>query len=443
MAITKLVLDRQAAGRVFTFGSSAASADVNLAKATGDSTDVVVLNAEGSVDIAGNVAVTDSLTVTGAANLNSGLDVNNNVITNVAGPVSGSDAANKTYVDNEISTANTNFTNFSGSVATEINDLQSDVATAQDDIIALEGRMDTAESDITALEGRMDTAETDITALEGRMDTAELDITNLEGRMDTAELDIDNLQTDLSTAQTDILALDDRLDTAEGAITSLESRMDTAEGDIDTLQTDVAALQADLGDYALLSGGNTFSGDQSITGDLTVNGNISVTGTQTVINSTTLEIGDNIISLNGTGAAYAGIEVNDPTAPNTVSGSLLWDAANDMWIAGAKGAELPVLTASAGSNGQALIVVDGTAIFADVAKFRRANVSGTKDGSNKTFGMDVSDIFVADSEQVILNGIILMPGAGNDYTVSGKNIIFNVAFPAPLADDNLQIMATH
>jgi chaperonin cofactor prefoldin len=290
----------------------------------------------------------------------------------------------------------------------------------------------------------MDTAETDITALEGRMDTAETDITALEGRMDTAETDINNLQTDLSTAQTDITDLGDRLDTAEGAITSLESRMDTAEGDIDTLQTDVAALQADLGDYALLSGGNTFTGDQSITGDLTVNGNISVTGTQTVINSTTVEIGDNIIALNGTGAAYGGIEVKDPTGASTVSGSLLWDAANDMWIAGPKGAELPVLAASAGSEGQALTVVSGVAVFADVAKFRRAVISsGTKDGSNKSFTVDTSDILVEGSEQVILNGIILMPGAGNDYQFNGSTVEFNAGFPAPLADDNLQIFATY
>ena len=73
--------------------------------------------------------------------------------------------------------------------------------------------------------------------------------------------------------------------------------------------------------------------------NLTVKGNLLVKGTTTAINSTTVAIGDNIIELNGTSAAFGGLLIKDPTAPNTISGSLLWDTLNDKWIGGPLGSE--------------------------------------------------------------------------------------------------------
>jgi hypothetical protein len=80
--------------------------------------------------------------------------------------------------------------------------------------------------------------------------------------------------------------------------------------------------------------------------NLTVKGNLLVKGTTTSINSTTVAIGDNIIELNGTSAAFGGLLVKDPTAPNQISGSLLWDAANDYWIGGPLGNEEKVILQS-------------------------------------------------------------------------------------------------
>lgn len=73
--------------------------------------------------------------------------------------------------------------------------------------------------------------------------------------------------------------------------------------------------------------------------NLTVKGNLLVKGTTTSVNSATVSIGDNVIELNGTEATFGGLMVKDPTAPNTISGSLLWDSANDYWIAGPLGSE--------------------------------------------------------------------------------------------------------
>ena len=104
-------------------------------------------------------------------------------------------------------------------------------------------------------------------------------------------------------------------------------------------------IKSSTGDTVLtLSGSNA-----SFANNLVIGGNLTVSGTSTIINSTTVEIGDNIIALNGTGAVNAGLVVKDPTSPNTVSGSLLWDTTNDYWIAGPLGSEKRVAVQNAAS----------------------------------------------------------------------------------------------
>ena len=72
-------------------------------------------------------------------------------------------------------------------------------------------------------------------------------------------------------------------------------------------------------------------------GNVTVGGNLTVSGTTTYINTQTLNIGDNIITLNadatGTPSADAGIEVERGTAANK---SLFWDESEDEWTVGAE-----------------------------------------------------------------------------------------------------------
>jgi len=50
--------------------------------------------------------------------------------------------------------------------------------------------------------------------------------------------------------------------------------------------------------------------------NLTVKGNLLVKGTTTNVNTTTLDVDNNLINLNGTGATLAGLRVKDTTAPN-------------------------------------------------------------------------------------------------------------------------------
>jgi ABC-type transporter Mla subunit MlaD len=94
--------------------------------------------------------------------------------------------------------------------------------------------------------------------------------------------------------------------------------------------------------------------------DITINGNLTVKGTTTQIDSTTLNIGDNIIQLNGSSVANAGLQVKDTTG---ASGSLLWDSTLDYWKGGVLGNESKILLAG-GDN-----VISSSAQLGDLNAF--------------------------------------------------------------------------
>ena len=117
--------------------------------------------------------------------------------------------------------------------------------------------------------------------------------------------------------------------------------------------------------------------DLSVGGDLVVTGNLQVIGTQTIVDSTTVTIGDNILELNIGGAqATAGLQVTDATAPNTVSGSLLWDGTNDYWKGGALGSEKELARLNASPTSNTVLKADSNGLLVD------ANISD--DGTNVT-----------------------------------------------------------
>ena len=84
--------------------------------------------------------------------------------------------------------------------------------------------------------------------------------------------------------------------------------------------------------------------------NLTVKGDLLVLGTTTSVNSNTIQLGDNIIELNGNGQMNGGLIVRDPTSPNTISGSLLWDSTGDYWKAGPAGSEQKIILQKSGSG---------------------------------------------------------------------------------------------
>jgi hypothetical protein len=124
--------------------------------------------------------------------------------------------------------------------------------------------------------------------------------------------------------------------------------------------------------------------------DVTVKGNLTVSGTQTTVNSTTVAIGDNIIQLNGTGATNAGLVVRDATAPNTVSGSFLWDSTSDKWIAGALGSEDDVVLKTATQTLTNKTINASQLVDASVTNTKLANSSITIAGTSTSLGGTIS-----------------------------------------------------
>lgn len=79
--------------------------------------------------------------------------------------------------------------------------------------------------------------------------------------------------------------------------------------------------------------GTRFDGNNVI-----IPGNLTVQGTTTQIDSTVVNIGDNIIVLNAAGTvADGGIQVKDTSGGTQGTGSLLWNATDDYWYAGMSG----------------------------------------------------------------------------------------------------------
>ncbi len=80
------------------------------------------------------------------------------------------------------------------------------------------------------------------------------------------------------------------------------------------------------------SGAQTIAGNKTFSNNVIVSGNLTVEGTTTEVDSTVVNIGDNIITLNsgetGTPSQDGGIEVERGTSDNA---KWVWDEGNDRW----------------------------------------------------------------------------------------------------------------
>jgi hypothetical protein len=114
--------------------------------------------------------------------------------------------------------------------------------------------------------------------------------------------------------------------------------------------------------------------------NVTVLGNLTVNGTTTQINSTQVNIGENILELNyGGSATEAGIYVKDASVGGSnVSGSILWDATTDYWKAGIKGTESKILLA----GGDGVISGSSQINFTQLSGISANIVSASSDTSN-------------------------------------------------------------
>jgi hypothetical protein len=168
-----------------------------------------------------------------------------------------------------------------------------------------------------------------------------------------------------------------------GHISDINTKTGSFESKFTTLGTYTASVNGHISDIntytSSLKTAYTASGaNVTFSGNVTIPGNLTVAGTQTIVDSTTVQIGDNIIELNGSGAANGGLYVKDATAPNTATGSLIWDTTNDQWKAGVKDAESKILLA--GGDG----VVSGSSQinFTQLSGISANIISSSSDTSN-------------------------------------------------------------
>jgi hypothetical protein len=193
-----------------------------------------------------------------------------------------------------------------------------------------------------------------------------------------------SLETKNSTLGTYTGSIDTKFSTLGNYTASINSFTSSEESKNSTLATYTASVDSHISAInsytSSLRTAFTASGaDVTFSGNVTIPGNLTVAGTQTIVDSTTVQIGDNIIELNGSGVANGGLYVKDATAPNTATGSLLWDSTNDYWKAGVKDSESKILLAGGDSvvSGSSQITISSTTGYADFSGSIASSISAS------------------------------------------------------------------
>jgi hypothetical protein len=167
------------------------------------------------------------------------------------------------------------------------------------------------------------------------------------------------------------------------------------------------------------------------TADLIVSGNLTVSGTRTFVNTTTLDIGDNIITLNadlGSSAPSenAGIEVMRGTSANV---QFVWDETNDRWSTNNQPIAISSLVAAGSASGITTLAAGNTTItgFANVST--NLQVSGNVGiGTTSTLAkLQVGDGSSLTNYQGATVGIMLPVGSGA-WLELADNSTFGTAF---------------
>lgn len=298
---------------------------------------------------------------------------------------------------------------------------------------------DADHSKLNAIEASADVTDTaNVTAAGALMDSEVTDLAGIKG------VTISTLQVKPSEGA---FADGDKtkLDGIEASADVTDTANVTAAGAVmDSELTSEASVKA-INQGLATSNSPTFVG-------LTLTGNLEVQGSTTTVDSTTIELGDNILAVNGTGAALGGLHVNDSNGP--ASGSILWDGATNQWIAGASGSETKLFVKGGDDSllsGSAQIASDisgsVTSLSASLAS-RIANQSQTitlaaDSGTNDTYttgetltfaGANGLSTVVSDNQiQVTAGGALLSGSAQIAADISGSSTSLSASLASRIA----------
>ena len=203
-----------------------------------------------------------------------------------------------------------------------------------------------------------------LTSLETKTGSLDGDVDGINSRLSQLEVETGSIALEQSTQDGRLTQLETKTGSIDNKDSQQDGRLDNLEGFTSSIQTAIS-----------VSGAN-----------VSILGNLDVAGTTTTVDSTTVQIGDNIIELNGSGAANGGLYVKDATAPNTATGSLLWDSTNDYWKAGTVGSEVQLVTIS-GTQTLTNKTIDGSQLVnSSVANAKLENSSITINGTSVSLG---------------------------------------------------------
>jgi hypothetical protein len=305
-------------------------------------------------------------------------------------------------------TGTTGYSTFSSSISTSIGGLSSSVAITtsglSSSILSLSSSVATTTSGLSSSIGSLSSSvalttsglSSSIGSLSSSVATTTLGTRN---RVDSIETTTGSLNTFTSSASGRLTSLEgvtgsiSTLNTYTGSNNTIIGTLQTSTSSLNSYTssntTNINAIHTSTGSFKSFT--SSFDTAIGLSGaNVTVKGNLTVSGTSTIIDSTTVAIGDNIIQLNGTGATNAGLVVRDATAPNTVSGSLLWDTTNDKWIAGTLGSEDDVVLKTA-TQTLTNKTIDGSQLVAlSVANGKLTNSSITIAGTSTSLGGTIS-----------------------------------------------------
>ena len=314
----------------------------------------------------------ETLTFSGGNGIDTVVSDNNIAINGVAGIVTGS-AQVVALVE-----AGTDSNTFTDADHTKLDDIE-----ASADVT------DTA--NVTAAGALMDSELTDLAGVKG-VTISTLQVKPSEG----AFADGDKTKLDGIEASADVT--DTTNVTAAGAV--MDSEL-TSEASVKAIDQGLAT-----------SDSPTFVG-------LTLTGNLEVQGTTTTIDSTTIDLGDNILAVNGTGAALGGLHVNDANGP--ASGSILWNGSTNQWVAGASGSETKLFV-KGGNDG----LLSGSAQIA-------ANISGSFTAVSASIASDIAN----QSQTITLSA----DSGTNDTYTTGETLTFTGGngIATVVSDNNIAI----
>ena len=207
--------------------------------------------------------------------------------------------------------------------------------------------------------------------------SANVRLNNLESTTASLNTSISNLNTFTASVSTASLVTSiSNLNTFTASVSTASlvtsiSNLNTFSSSTLTRLTEIESYTGSLKSAISLNGSS-----------VTILGDLNVQGTTTVIETTTLQVKDNIVELNyGGTSTTTGIITRDVTGASTISGSLLWNATDDIWTAGKLGSESKILT-------------DGMGVISGSGQLPAGTISGSSQVtlSSTTGGSTTSDV---------------------------------------------------